>query len=249
MVRGRMARKLGFAFAVVSFGVIAWLATHHERRQRLPEYEPLGPQDTIDLGFDLTRRDIHSSESNCDITLVFYKGVLAHVQQRCSEQGDVAAPVSHPQGKAARARLDDELGTLVAVSGTPAELAAYETLAGPGALVFGSGCGIAGTQTEGAAARDVLVRDQRDDLLRNALRGMNPAGRAFAMQGLEARGKLDQTDNAVVNKLAGLPIQIETCGGCLYGHSTSNAIFSSSRRPFKGLPDPIETSKGEEIGS
>lgn len=203
------------------------------------------PQDTIDLGFDLTRRDIHSRESHCDVTLVFYKGVLARVQERCSEHGDVVAPVSYPQGKAARARLDDELGPLVAVSGTPAELAAYDTLAGPRPLVFGSGCGFAGTQTEGAAARDVLVRHQRDDLLRNALRGMNPAGRAFAMQGLEALGKLDQTDRVVVSKLARLPVQIETCGGCLFGPATSDAVFSSHRHRFEGLRRPLETSTAE----
>ena len=212
---------------------------------------------TQDLGFGVSRRrlSMYGGDGSCSVTLLYVDHAVARADALCwydREAWDkvgrflarsftaakltleaqehvvlAKASVEYAGAKHLRAKLDDALGTLTRVTGTEEELAAYATLAGAGELELGTHCGIAGAETEGGRAQRTLVEAGRHDLLRNALHGPNPEGRGFAWQGLEALGKVSAADRAVMSTLAGLPIQIETCGGCMMHSESSSSVFVS----------------------
>jgi hypothetical protein len=69
------------------------------------------------------------------------------------------------------------------------------------------------------------MRAGRDDLLRNALRGVNPEGRVFAWEGLEKLGKVRDNDRAVMRKLPELPPEPKRCHCCMPLEQSSSNNF------------------------
>jgi hypothetical protein len=209
---------------------------------------------TTELGFDLTRRrlDFYGGSGGCSVTLLVYLDDVIGADASCwytredwdrvgrfvqrsieAAELDVTADehgvrlersVRYARYAAARARLDVQLGPLTPVHGTADELEAYETLAGIAALTFAHRCGFSGAETPGSRAVRMLMR--REDLLRNALHGINPEGRAFAAEALENFGKLRLDDRAAMRALAKLSVRIERCGGCMVFDEASSDVFA-----------------------
>ena len=65
------------------------------------------------------------------------------------------------------------------------------------------------------------MRAKRYDLVRTALRGMNPEGRVYAAEALlslaRAGGELTAGDQAAIAKVRALKIPIRVCEGCIVG--------------------------------
>lgn len=81
-------------------------------------------------------------------------------------------------------------------------------------LTIGTACGVGGSPPEGNRAMQALVAAERDDLLRDALRGMNAGGRIYGYIGLRLLGRNTPIDDATYDRLGALDLDVETCGGC-----------------------------------
>jgi hypothetical protein len=131
-----------------------------------------------------------------------------HIATQIIEKADAHA--------AATAAVADTLGPASGAD-IPSELAEpYARLTEPrSSLTLGTHCGYAGTPPEGHRAMRALVDAERDDLLRDALRGLNPGGRLYGYVGLKLLGKNTAEDDATYDRVTALDVEIETCGGCM----------------------------------
>lgn len=91
-------------------------------------------------------------------------------------------------------------------------------------LTIGTACGAAGSPPEGHREMQTLVKAGRADLLRDVLRGMNPAGRLYGYIGLRLLGENTPGDDATYDDLSKLDIEIESCGGCMVTKQTPDTI-------------------------
>jgi hypothetical protein len=197
--------------------------------------------------------DVSAGYTDCAVTTVVADNDLTHLAVFCSWRGEplsvleplaravmgpaftieprneyVAATVEYevpPAWRQARQRIDAKLGNLSDVN-VPLGLAKhYAELTSPlESLTVGESCGYAGGPPKGRRAMLALVAAKRPDLLRNAVRGPNPEGRVYGVLGLDElgvpEGKLDE-----VEVLDGLPIEVETCVGCIVRGKPSNEVF------------------------
>lgn len=127
---------------------------------------------------------------------------------------------TYHQSEEARTRVADdalarELGRPLGAD-VPADLRdAFELLTDPRAeLVVGRACGAGGSAPPGRAAARELVSAGRADLLRDALRGMNPAGRIYAYAGLRVLAANTTDDDAAFARAHGLDLTVPSCNGC-----------------------------------
>jgi hypothetical protein len=117
------------------------------------------------------------------------------------------------------------LGRPVDVS-VPDELRAeYDALRSPFAkFEVGRSCGIAGRRPRGRGLIDLLVRDNRADLLANILRGYNPEGRVYALLGLRELdrryGPLEQSLRVTMKTVLTSDLPIRFCNGCVVQRQT-----------------------------
>jgi len=130
----------------------------------------------------------------------------------------------------ARADLDRELGPLSRVEPTPDPSAppwsAYQTLMSPlEDLVLGSRCGVAADVPRGRSEITTLRLLKRIDLIRTVLRGPNPAARVYAKRALVELAAVSPVDQAIIDRLATLPVSLRRCSGCTYGSVTSAVAF------------------------
>ncbi len=196
------------------------------------------------LGIEDRTCPIPGGYTTCWVTLVTYEGELfrAHAGCRGSEESwSEIAPVTERayaealvprgfrvEGRMATAtwvdetrqrRMDDalasKLGPRAEVEVPPALRDAVELLTSPHTHnVLGTACGYAGTPPEAHRAMIELVDAGRDDLLRNAMRGLNAGGRVYGYIGLRLLGKNTRDDDATYDTLRALDVPLEACGGC-----------------------------------
>lgn len=91
-------------------------------------------------------------------------------------------------------------------------------------LTVGTACGAAGSPPLGNGEMQALVKGGRADLLRDVLRGMNPAGRLYGYIGLRLLGENTAGDDATYDDLSKLDVKIDTCGGCMVTEQTAETI-------------------------
>lgn len=121
--------------------------------------------------------------------------------------------------RAVRAAAERALGAIDEVK-VPEELkAAFETLSSPLVdLVLGNQIGDDGAPPPGRLEVLALVEAGRFDLIRAALRGMNPEGRAWAVWALLERAKhgpvLEPLDEKAIARLRDLPLELVVSEGC-----------------------------------
>ena len=140
---------------------------------------------------------------------------------------DAAAP------KRMRARAESVLGPAPSaelVGKLPAELVdAYGTLCDPMQRYdVGSVCYYAGIEPFGYTAAKTLAGVQRWDLVRGALRGLNPEGRVYSARALSEAKQLSPDDRRVVRTLRRLDVPISSCSGC----------FVTKQRAADRIADP-----------
>ncbi|HWB73544.1 MAG TPA: hypothetical protein VG755_01290 [Nannocystaceae bacterium] len=115
-----------------------------------------------------------------------------------------------------RGVLAAKLGALAEIDVPPALQEAVAMLGSPYTRnVLGTACGVGGSPPEAHRAMTALVDAGRDDLLRNALRGVNAGGRVYGYIGLRLLGKNTQADDATYDALRALDLPLEACGGCM----------------------------------
>ncbi len=108
---------------------------------------------------------------------------------------------------------------------------AYQSLMSPlEHLTYGKLCWESAEKPHGRREMEKLVEANRIDLLRNALRSINPEGRVYAAEGLLAlaqrTGKpLDQSDKAAINEIRASPVLIEACNGCMPDNKTADILL------------------------
>lgn len=96
---------------------------------------------------------------------------------------------------------------------------ALEQLVSPtSALMIGTSFGIDGAPPPGAVEMKRLVDAERWDLVRAALRGLNPEGRVYAAAALLAHEPMDGDDRNAIELLRKLPMSYATCDGCVVSH-------------------------------
>lgn len=123
-------------------------------------------------------------------------------------------------GKRLRANVEKALGACVVPDAPERLRAAFERLTSPFEdHVLGRACGDGGDAPIARAEVDALLAADRVDLLRAALRGMNPEGRAWAAWALRKRSKtsgvaLDASDRAAIETLRATKTEYEACSGC-----------------------------------
>jgi hypothetical protein len=96
---------------------------------------------------------------------------------------------------------------------------AFESLTSPFSdLVLGKFYSIDGGPPPGRMEVTSLIEARRFDLVRCALRGMNPEGRVWAAWALLERAKhgppLDPSDAAAIAQLRKLPLELTVSHGC-----------------------------------
>ena len=128
--------------------------------------------------------------------------------------------------KRAQAMVSSELSQKQSGTVPPPELEkAFGRLTKPwDTLTVGTACGAAGSPPSGNREMQALVKAGRADLLRDVLRGMNPAGRIYGYIGLRLLGENTPGDDATWDDLAKLDVEIETCGGCMVTQQTAESI-------------------------
>ena len=76
-----------------------------------------------------------------------------------------------------------------------------------------------------AVNRDAMLpHEVLEDLLRDVLHGMNPGGRLYGYVGLKLLGRNTAEDDALYDRLTGLSVPIETCGGCMLGQAKASEV-------------------------
>ncbi len=127
--------------------------------------------------------------------------------------------VEPERARALSKRTEEALGGSVAVD-VPAEHArAFALLTSPcDDVIVGKAYSIDGGPPPGAEEIRALVEAGRLDLVRAVLRGLNPEGRAYAAHALLAGGELEPRDEAAIDRLRALPVELTVCRGCLVTH-------------------------------
>jgi hypothetical protein len=133
-----------------------------------------------------------------------------------------------------RDRAAQALGR-VEPSAPAGELAgAFDRLTSPFTdLVLGFMYGEDGAPPPGRLEIEELVKAQRLDLVRAALRGMNPEGRAWAApcppRAQESGGVLDASDESAIETLRKLPLQLTCSRGCMVWFENFDAALATLR--------------------
>ncbi len=124
----------------------------------------------------------------------------------------------------------DALGPILRAEITTTEMAAaYELLMSPTANIdIGYSCSNSATP-EGARAIGRIAR--RRDLLRNVLRGPNPEARFYAAGVLLTWRYVVDEDWKAIDALEALPIDLDTCSGCIGEHWPSSELFANFALP------------------
>jgi hypothetical protein len=73
---------------------------------------------------------------------------------------------------------------------------------------FGASCYDDGAKPKGRVAIEALIGGQRFDLVRNALRGLNPTGRVYAAEALLARGSIDPADRGALRAVREITVTL-----------------------------------------
>ena len=228
------------------------LATHRHVTMLLALPQP--GDSPRQMGFDVvrTQTSFRGGHGTCFVTQLAHRGMFARSDVACvyltanwqriapylgraaaglvaTQRDDkttlVTRSVRYLEDARMLARLEQELGPITPVTGMPAELDAYNLLVGDVPIEYGRNCGFDGDPLPGQLAQQLLVARGRDDLLRNALHGLNPEGRAFAAEGLSNMGVLTAEDRAAIKKLAAQPVELARCIGCSTDQATSADVF------------------------
>ncbi|PKA16490.1 hypothetical protein [Leptospira haakeii] len=91
-------------------------------------------------------------------------------------------------------------------------------------FAYGNSCGMGGDSPLGHEEYQLLYKLKRKDVFLNILKGPNPVGRMYALQGLyfmQGSGvKLTKEETELVKAVIESPTKILTCSGCMYQYST-----------------------------
>lgn len=108
---------------------------------------------------------------------------------------------------------------------------AYRTLMSPlERLTFGSQCWEGAEKPHGRREMEKLLEAKRIDLLRSALRSINPEGRVYAAEALSTLAKrsgkpLEPTDKAAIDEIRRSPVLIQACSGCMPENKTADELL------------------------
>lgn len=231
-----------------------------------PETKPTVTEGRLGFGLVQSWRQIGSWAARCAVGVVGYDDEVLEVTASCvahdveeireatigllrrTLEGGFEASPDRPgllearfrypdvvaRADAARARV---LGEALPVE-VPSELEpAYRMLTSRSeVLSVGSSCGIAGTEPAGRSAMSALVASGRRDLLGNALRGPNPAGRVYGALGLLALPPVAPADADAIRALRAQPETVPSCGGCIVDRSPASALLPADAVAVDAAP-------------
>ncbi|MBN2803083.1 MAG: hypothetical protein JXR91_08310 [Deltaproteobacteria bacterium] len=213
----------------------------------------------LGLGYQILERSLYAGYGSCSLKILSGYGKIAEVRLSCDFSKKIPAEIfsiyKNALGDAFtysdsdqnyyaknRFRFDNyesllqkfktHLGHSNIVPIPPELKSEFEYLTDPySSIDVGSQCYISGQPPDAYKATLALMNAGRVDLIRQVLRGLNPAARVYAFYALDALGKIDNSDQQIIDTLAKDKLLVSSCSGCIvssrvFKFDTSNNVFN-----------------------